>query len=193
MLRFAESKYNDDHIVTIGVDFKTKALKIGSKKINLQLWDTAGQEKYKAVTWSYYKNSHGALAVYDITDRSTLLAVESLIAYYVNESESNMRQNVVLVGNKFDMATKHRQVSEEEGWRIAEQFDIPFYEISAKKNINVDEVFFEVSMQAMKNSDILAQDDLNENDKVKLQWVTGEEGDRKRKRKFKLKKPKCFG
>ena len=107
LLRFAESKYNEDHIVTIGVDFKTKALKIGSKKINLQLWDTAGQEKYKAVTRSYYKNSHGALAVYDICDRSSLTAVESLISYYINESESSISKNVVLVGNKYDMATKH--------------------------------------------------------------------------------------
>ena len=54
---------------------------------------------------------------------------------------------------------------------MAAQFDIPFYEISAKKNINVDEVFFEVSMQAMKNSDIIGQDDLTENDKVKLQCL----------------------
>ena len=60
-------------------------------------------------------------------------------------------------------------MSEEEGASVAAQFDIPFYEISAKKNINVDEVFFEVSMQAMKNSDIIGQDDLTENDKVKLQ------------------------
>ena len=73
LLRFSDSKFNDDHLVTIGVDFKTKALQIGQKKINLQLWDTAGQEKYKSVTRSYYKNSNGALCVFDITDRTTLI------------------------------------------------------------------------------------------------------------------------
>jgi small GTP-binding protein len=112
----------------------------------LQLWDTAGQEKYKSVTRSYYKNSNGALAVYDITDRESLTLVETLITYYKNESESSMPMNIVLVGNKYDMATKHRQVSLEEGQRVAEHYNIPFYEISAKKNINVDEVFFEVAM-----------------------------------------------
>ena len=146
LLRFAENKYNEDHLVTIGVDFKTKALAIGSKTINLQLWDTAGQEKYKSVTRSYYKNSNGAIAVYDITERESLTLVQAMIAYYKDDSESAMPANIVLVGNKVDLATKERQVSEEEGMRVAEAFKIPFYEVSAKKNINIDEAFCEVAM-----------------------------------------------
>ena len=75
-----------------------------------------------------------------------------MIAYYRDDSESQTPANVVLVGNKYDLATKDRQVSEEEGQRVADIFKIPFYEVSAKKNINVDEVFFEAAMQAMKSS-----------------------------------------
>ena len=72
------------------------------------MWDTAGQEKYKSVTRSYYKNSNGAIAVYDITDRESLNLVESMIAYYWDDSESSMATNIVLVGNKYDLATKDR-------------------------------------------------------------------------------------
>ena len=174
LLRFADSKFTDDHLVTIGVDFKTKAIQIGQKKINLQLWDTAGQEKYKSVTRSYYKKSNGALCVYDITDRKTLHQAESLINYFINESESANPANVVLVGNKYDLATKHRQVSQDEGKQIADKFNVPFYEVSAKKNINVDHIFFEIAMQAMRSSN-LVDGELNDADKVKLKRATGED------------------
>ena len=193
LLRFAENKFNDDHLVTIGVDFKTKSLQVGQKTINLQLWDTAGQEKYKSVTRSYYKNSHGALAIYDITDRNSLAAAEKLIRYYKDESESQVPGNVVLVGNKFDLATKHREVSEEEGKRIAEGFGIPFFEVSAKKGTNVDDAFFEAAMQAMRDSK-LADEELDERDKIKLKQAYGEDvqGGKKKKKKLKFPKMKCI-
>jgi small GTP-binding protein len=102
LLRFCDSKFNDTHLVTIGVDFKTKFLCVGNSITKLQIWDTAGQEKFKSITRSYYKNSHACLAVYDVTNRDSFNLIKEYVEYYKTESESRIPSNIVLVGNKCD-------------------------------------------------------------------------------------------
>ena len=115
-----------------------------------------------------------------------------MIAYYKNDSESSMPANIVLVGNKLDLATKERQVSEEEGMRVAEAFNIPFYEVSAKKNLSVDEAFCEVAMQAMKQSQFYKAEG-NSKDKIKLQKAVGEDEPKKKRKGLKFPKLKLNG
>ena len=68
ILRFCDNKFNPNLMNTIGVDFKTKFVLVGHSKIKLQLWDTAGQEKFQSITQSYYKNSDACIAMFDITN-----------------------------------------------------------------------------------------------------------------------------
>ena len=180
LLRFCEDRFSDTHMATIGVDFKTKTLNIENKLLKVQLWDTAGQEKFKSITRSYYKNSHGCLAVYDVTNRQTFEEVMELVEYSTtNMSEfarygggegSSTNYNIVLVGNKCDMDSK-RQVSFEEGERLAARYNVPFYETSAKKNLNIDEVFYEVALQALRRSNDIDKEK-NEYTQVKLRRLT---------------------
>ncbi|CAF1256129.1 unnamed protein product [Rotaria sordida] len=67
LLRYAEDIFDESYIATIGVDFKTRTIKINGKTVKLQLWDTAGQERFRAITSNYYKGAHGIIVLFDIT------------------------------------------------------------------------------------------------------------------------------
>src|SRR5437870_2332915 len=70
LYRLSDDKFSDV-TSTIGVDYKTKIMNIDNKNIKLMIWDTAGQERFRAITSSYYRNVHGAILVYDITNRES--------------------------------------------------------------------------------------------------------------------------
>ena len=75
IVRFSDDQFTDTHMPTIGVDFKLKTLEVDSKVCKLQIWDTAGQDRFKTITQSYYKGSHGVIITYDITDRDSFAKV----------------------------------------------------------------------------------------------------------------------
>ena len=151
LLRFTENRFNENHLPTIGVDFKSKWLVYQKKTLKLQIWDTAGQERFASITRSYYKNCHGALAIYDITDRSSFEKVEALIKYYREESEAEIPMNIVLVGNKCDLFDR-REITYEEGKTLSDTYNIPFLETSVKNNENINEIFYKTSTEALKAS-----------------------------------------
>ncbi len=65
--RYINDEFDEYKRNTIGVDFISQEQIINDKKVKIQFWDTAGQEKYKAIASAYYKNAHGVIFVYDIT------------------------------------------------------------------------------------------------------------------------------
>ena len=67
LLRFSDDKYRESDSSTIGVDFKVKQVELDGKQVKLQMWDTAGQEKYRTITSSYYRNAQGIIVAYDVT------------------------------------------------------------------------------------------------------------------------------
>jgi small GTP-binding protein len=100
--------------MTIGVEFGTKnvMLKDGTT-VKAQLWDTAGQEKYRAITVAHYRNAVGALVVYDVTRASTFQNVKYWIESLCNQAEQDIC--VVIVGNKVDIVKEDptkRQVTQ---------------------------------------------------------------------------------
>ncbi|CAI2380614.1 unnamed protein product [Moneuplotes crassus] len=149
LIRFTQGKYTDEYEATIGVDFQAKSLAVGSKIVKLQVWDTAGQEKFKSITRTYYNRSHGCLVLYDISDDKSFEKAKGLIQYYKEESEATLPFNVILVGNKCDLE-EQRKVSTLEGRILAQEYSIPFFETSVKEDIGVDEVFAKIAVEAMK-------------------------------------------
>jgi small GTP-binding protein len=121
------------HLTTIGIDFKIKTIEIDGKKIRLQIWDTAGQERFKTITQTYYKGAMGIIMVYAINDKTSFNALEN----WMRQIKTHAAENVikVLVGNKSDCA--ERQVSYDEGKKMAESFSVNFFEVSAKNNSNI--------------------------------------------------------
>ena len=127
--RFCKDSFSSQTKATIGVDFTMYSLKVLGKKVKIQFWDTAGQEKYRAMSTAYYKGAHGAILVYDISNRESFFSLGLWLSEIKNQSNSVER--VILLGNKNDLA-EERAVSKKQGIVYAEERELKFYEISAK-------------------------------------------------------------
>jgi len=132
-----------------GIDFKIKIINLEEKLIKLQIWDTAGQERFRTITKTYYKGAHGIILTYDVTDENSFKNIRN----WVKQIEQNAQNNVckVLVGNKCDR--EDRKVSVEEGQKLAKEFNMQFYETSAKTNYNVNETFTYLTREILNNTD----------------------------------------
>lgn len=145
LLRFIDNKYRDNHDITIGVEFGMKIIKLDDKLIKLQIWDTAGQEAFRSIIRCYYRNSAGVILVYDITNRQSFNNVK----FWLNEIKTYTSENtsIILVGNKCDLDTSFtdnislREVAENEGKELANEYNLLFVESSAKNSHNIDNIF----------------------------------------------------
>ena len=139
LMRYSENVFIENYITTIGLDYKLKTVKLDTgKTIKVQLWDTAGQDKYRTIAKNYYKGSHGILLLYDITKQSSFDNIREWVRDI--KEEVNEKAILFLIGNKIDMEDQ-RKIPKEKGVELAEEFKIPFFEASAKSGENVDEVF----------------------------------------------------
>ena len=80
LLRFSDDKYRESDSSTIGVDFKVKQVELDGKQVKLQMWDTAGQEKYRTITSSYYRNAQGIIVAYDVTSLEVSKCSQAAVA-----------------------------------------------------------------------------------------------------------------
>ena len=104
LLQFTDNKFRLQHELTIGVEFGAKTIQLNNKTIKIQIWDTAGQEQFQAITRTYYKGAMGALLVYDITRRDTFAHVTKWLEEVKIHSSKNIC--VILIGNKRDLEDK---------------------------------------------------------------------------------------
>ncbi|CAM5998969.1 unnamed protein product [Sphagnum balticum] len=119
--RFIDNKFEGHHEFTVGVEFGTKIIAINGKAIKLQIWDTAGQEEFKAITRSYYRSCAAALVVFDISRKETFRNVSR----WVEDVRNNSNKDVilVLVGNKSDLANE-RMVSRPDALKLARDYEM---------------------------------------------------------------------
>jgi len=138
LLRYVYSTFKEEYKLTIGVEFGEKTEILNGKGYKIQIWDTAGQEEFRSITRTYYKNSVCAIVVYDITRRETF---DNVLAW-IEDCKNNSPKTVfiVLVGNKCDLEDD-RQVTTEEGEEFATKYGLLFLETSAKTKKNVNEIF----------------------------------------------------
>ena len=122
---------------TIGVDFATKTIEYKDHSLKLQIWDSAGQERYKALIPSYVRGASIIFIVYDVSNKSSFTNLITWINFIkqVNTDESML----VLCGNKIDLT---RQVSTNDGKILAEKEKVLFFETSAKNSININHMIF---------------------------------------------------
>lgn len=146
LVRYTDNRFEESFVTTIGVDFKTKLLSIDNQSVKMQIWDTAGQEQFKSITKAYFRGAHGILVVFDLTRRDTFILSQSWIES-IREGSSDPIE-IILVGNKCDLP---RAVSEDEAKKLAQQFNIPYFETSAKNNINVERVFVQIATAALRH------------------------------------------
>ena len=142
LIKYTDQSFQDIHMATIGLDYRVKTMKLkNNKEVKIQIWDTAGQDRFRSITKNYYKGSHGIILIYDITNRRTFENVQKWISQIREETSQNVV--IYLIGNKIDMK-EERKVSTEEGKKLADELGLPFMETSAKEGINVNEVFDDI-------------------------------------------------
>lgn len=136
--RFTRNEFNHDSRTTIGVEFSTRTVMVGNAMVKAQIWDTAGLERYRAITSAYYRGAVGALLVFDITKHQTYDVVERWLKELYDHAEATII--VMLVGNKTDLA-QAREVPMEEAKMFAENNGLLFIETSALDSTNVEQAF----------------------------------------------------
>ena len=124
---------------SIGVDFKLKNIEVKGKKVKLQVWDTAGEERFRTITTSYYKGAQAIIVVFDITDRDSFEHVKNWMADVDKFAKEGVLR--ILCGNKCDLEHQ-RKISKEEGKELASKYGIQYIETSAKDTTNIEELFF---------------------------------------------------
>ena len=142
-----------------------KNIQLKDKIIRIQIWDTAGQESFRSITRSYYKNSTCAFIVYDITFKKTF----DNVIIWLNECRDMCYKNILicLIGNKIDLEDK-REVTFEDGENFAKENNLLFFETSAKNGNNINEIFLEsakILMNKIEKGEILIE---NNNTGIKI-------------------------
>ena len=143
LLRYCDRTFQEAHLSTIGLDYRLKTMTLkNNKNIKLQIWDTAGQDRFRALTKNYYKGANGIILIYDISTTQTFENVK----VWINQIKEEANANVIiyLVGNKIDLPKDKRTVTEEEGQKLADEYKFLFKEASAKEGTNVNEIFQEL-------------------------------------------------
>ena len=99
LMRYTDNTFQDIHMSTIGLDYKLKNVQLeDGKMVKIQVWDTAGQDRFRSITKNYYKGAHGIILIYDVTENKSFENVKNWMNQ-IKEEVSN-RVTIVLVGNK---------------------------------------------------------------------------------------------
>ena len=165
MVKYIHGGFDEEFKTTIGVEFGSKNIIIKEKIYRVQIWDTAGEETFRSITRSYYKNSVCAFVVYDVTNKNTFTNVKN----WVDDCKKQTPKNVImlLVGNKIDLEDK-REVSFEEGENFAKDNSMLFYETSAKNGDNIENIFYDSAEIIAKKIDDGVYDLNRENCGIKI-------------------------
>ena len=130
-----------------------KTIDIEGKKIKMQIWDTAGQEKYKSIVTTFYKGAMGIVIVYSSHDQKSFYDVE----IWMQQIEENTSPDIpkVLIANKSDL--EDNKITYEEGKALADKYELEFFETSAKLGKNVYEPFYKIAGQIKRKIDESAE------------------------------------
>ena len=144
--KYLKGVFPTSPLSTVATEFATKIIQIKEGGyIKAQIWDTAGEEKYKSITYHHYKKSVGGLIVYDITKKSSFDNVKNWYNDLITKAEKGCI--IALIGNKLDLVQRNerkREVSREEAQSYAEDNHMLFYETSAYNGSNINDIFEEL-------------------------------------------------
>ena len=132
-------EFTEDTLTTIGLDkFNSKISLNDGNKINLFLWDTSGQERFRSSAFRAMRVVHGIILVFDLTSRQTFENIDK----WLNDIRDNFdRPFLVLFGNKADKEKSEWKVTDEEVKNLTQKYNLKYFETSAKTNMNIKEGF----------------------------------------------------
>ena len=147
--RFIDDSFTEKHINTIRVDFAIKVIQFKEKLIKLQIWDTAGENRFHAIVKNFYKDNDGIILVYNLEDSNSFKNLKNWMKEIKNNNYINSYK--ILVGNKCD--SLDRVITEEEGKKFADYYKMDYIEVSAKNDKNIFELFCRILSNKLKSKD----------------------------------------
>ena len=153
--RFADQSFTENYINTIGVDFKVRTMDVHGKTIKLNIWDSAGQERFRTIVNTYYRGAHGIAVVYDITDRESFGRLPDWLKDVSELAEPNSKK--LIVGTKLDLEEK-RKVPIETVSNFSEMNNLQYIETSSKTGQNVEQAFLKMTsmlLEEIGGSDVM--------------------------------------
>ena len=137
--RFTTNTFDENENSTTGGSYSMKMVKVGDKEVRCDLWDTAGQEKFRALGRHFYKDSYVVCLVYDITNKESFEEIQEV--WYPDLQKNGEKYQIIgVVGNKCDLF-EEEAVPEEEARKFAEEIGGVFNLVSAKKGDNINLLF----------------------------------------------------
>ncbi|EAS00697.1 small guanosine triphosphatase family Ras family protein (macronuclear) [Tetrahymena thermophila SB210] len=140
--RFSNKGFDENSQTTLGASFIPKVLTRGDKTYKFQIWDTAGQEKYRSLAPLYYRDTHAALIVYDITNRASFDVLKKWVQELREHGPANI--TIAVVGNKVDLIDRE-DVKYDEAKQYANELNAIFQYTSAKENQNIESLFIQIA------------------------------------------------
>ena len=140
MIRFTDNFFEENNVSTIGIVSKRKKIKINNRKINLDIYDTSGQERYHSIAKNYIYNSNGIIFVFDLNKEKTFKSITNWLTTCDDIIKDYPK---ILVGNKLDL--EDREIDAKIAEELCEKHKMKYYETSAKKDINVNKIFYEIA------------------------------------------------
>ena len=166
--RYVNNDYseNTESTSTSTYTFKTLEYKEFNKTISFDIWDTAGQELYRALARNFYLNASIGILVYDIRRKESF---ESIKNYWYEQLKNSGEENMIfgVAGNKCDLFQEEK-VPEEEGKKFANEIGAVFQLTSCKESVGIDDLFLECGKKYLEANNIVINADKNKNEKIKI-------------------------
>ena len=155
--RYLTGVFKTDSSITIGVDFHVKKVDVNGKKVSLQIWDFAGEERFRFLLPKYVEGASAGIFMYDITRYSSLKNFDEWLEIFKNgykNSDHNPQLPIIMVGGKLDLQFK-RAVSSKEAFEIARKRNLyGFVECSSKDGRNVEDIFYETAKLMLQRANL---------------------------------------
>ena len=143
--RYCKNSFNEHHINTIGGAYQQQKVVLSNgAMIKLHIWDTSGQERFRAMTNLYYRDAQVAILTYDITNESTFASIDFWIQELKYKVE-NENMILCLVGNKCDVNQEDRKITNFKGKNYAQENNMIFLETSGKTGEGVKDLFVTIA------------------------------------------------
>ena len=134
--RMSDEVFNQSYVPTVGSQFVTIPQKIDGRDINMEVWDTAGQEVYRSLVGFYTREAKGAILVFDVTSKPSFESLSHWLSFLEEQAGD---AKVIIVGNKVDL--EERAVSSSDARQFADARGLMYFETSAKTGQSVVDLF----------------------------------------------------
>jgi small GTP-binding protein len=142
------SAFDPDLSATVAAEFMHIIRTLGSETFEMQIWDTAGAERYRALGPIYYRNAVGALVVFDLTSRASFDSLPTWISSYL--ANADKESAIFILGNKIDLLSK-LEVTEDEAKQWSETHNYTYFSTSAKEGTGINEAIRDLAAKLHAN------------------------------------------